>query len=69
MNEENNENKELEINRRNREDYEQLMADSSTKLDGYWDKNNWFVRLLLLVLLIIIVVGCIVIFGAYFSTN
>ena len=69
MNEENNEKKELEINRLNREDYEQLMADSSTKLDGYWDKNNWFVRLLLFVLLIIIVVGCIVIFGAYFSTN
>jgi len=69
MNEDNNEQKELDINRRNREDYEQLMADSSTKLDGYWDKDNWFVKLLLIGLLLIIIVGTIVVFGAYFSTN
>ena len=68
MNEENNENKELEINRRNREDYEQLMADSSTKLDGYWDKNNWFVKILLLVLFAIIVIGSIIVFAGYFGT-
>ena len=28
--------KELEFNKKNREDYEQLMKDSSTNLDGYW---------------------------------
>ena len=71
MNEENkqeNEQKEeLEFNRRNREDYEQLMEESSTQLDGYWDKNNWFVKILLFGLLVVIVGGCIIVFGAYFS--
>ncbi|MBP5678379.1 MAG: hypothetical protein J6X28_00940 [Bacilli bacterium] len=70
MNEENNEQKqELEFNRRNREDYEQLMDESSTQLDGYWDKDNLFVKLLLLGLLIVIIVGSIVIIGAYVATN
>lgn len=50
---------ELEINKKNREDYEKLMRDPSTNLDGYWDKNNTFVKLLLLILGIIIVVGVI----------
>ena len=48
---------ELEFNRKNREDFENLMADSSTQLDGYWDKNNPFVKLFLLFLLVIIVLG------------
>jgi len=66
----NNESKEeLEFNRRNREDYEQLMDESSTKLDGYWDKDNLFVKVLLLALLIIIVVGSIFVFGAYFGSR
>ncbi len=60
---------ELEFNRKHREEFEQLMEESSTNLDGYWDKNNWFVRILLLGLLVIIVVGCIAIFGAYFASR
>ena len=31
---------ELDINRKNREGYEQLMKESATQLDGYWDINN-----------------------------
>ena len=50
---------ELEINKKNREDYENLMKESSTNLDGYWDKNNPFVKIILLVLGIIIVLGAI----------
>ena len=69
MNEENGQQSELEINRRNREEYEQLMDESSTQLDGYWDKNNWFVKILLFGLLAVIVIGCVVIFGAYFASN
>ena len=60
---------ELEFNRRNREDYEQLMEESSTNLDSYWDKDNWFVKILLLGLLVVIVGGCIIVFGAYFAGN
>lgn len=59
--------KELEINKKNREDYEKLMKEPSTNLDGYWDKNNTFVKLLLLILGIIIVVG--VIFFLYQYSN
>lgn len=54
---ESNQNEELEINRKNREDYEKLMKESSTNLDGYWDKNNAFVKLFLLILALAIVAG------------
>ena len=33
---------ELEFNKKNRQDYEKLMDESSSQLDGYWDKNNIF---------------------------
>lgn len=69
MNDNNESKEELEFNRRNREDYEQLMDESSTKLDGYWDKDNLFVKVLLLALLVIIVVGSIFVFGAYFGSR
>ena len=57
--------KELEFNKKNRVDYENLMRDSSTQLDGYWDSNNPFVKVLLLILGIIIVVGSIFYILAY----
>ena len=61
--------KELEFNKKNREDYETLMKESSTDLDGFWDSNNIVVKLILLVLLVIIVVGSIIVFGGYFNTK
>lgn len=48
---------ELEINKQHREDYEKLMQESSTKLDGYWDKNNPFVKIVLFLLGTLIVAG------------
>ena len=60
--------KELEFNRRNRETTEQLMDDAATKLDGYYDKNNVFVRLLLLVLLVIIAVGSFIVLSMFFGS-
>lgn len=62
----NNQENELEVNRKNREDYEQLMKDSSTNLDGFWDSNNIFVKIFLIILLVVIVGGSIIIFGGYF---
>lgn len=58
---------ELDINRQNREDYENLMKESSTNLDGYWDKNNIFVKLLLLVLGVIIIAGVVWCVNVYMS--
>ncbi len=60
---------ELDINRKNRENYENLMKDSSTQLDGYWDKNNVFVKLLLGVLGIIIVAGVAYYVMAYLGSR
>ena len=48
---------ELEFNKKNRENYETLMRDSSTQLDGYWDSNNPFVKIFLLGLLAFIILG------------
>lgn len=53
----NEEKDELEINKKNREDYENLMKESSSKKDMYWDSNNPFVKIFLLFVGAIIVVG------------
>lgn len=60
--------KELEFNKKNREDYEQLMSDSSTNLDGYWDRKNPFVIIILFVLAVVIVVGSIYYITTYINT-
>ncbi len=60
--------KELEFNKKNREDYEQLMKDSSTNLDGYWDRKNPFVVIILFVLAVIIVVGSIYYITTYINS-
>ena len=49
--------KELEFNKKNREDFENLMKDSSTNLDDYYDKKNPIVQIFLFVLGIFILVG------------
>ena len=59
---------ELEFNKKNREEYEQLMEESSTKLDGYYDRNNWVVRIILLILLVIIIAGSYWIISSYFGS-
>ena len=64
-----NQNDELEVNKKNREDYEQLMKDSSTNLDGFWDSNNLFVKIFLFVLLVIIVGGSFFVFFKYFMNK
>ena len=55
------EKEELDVNKKNREDFEDLMQESSTKKDMYWDSNNPAVRVILLIVGAIILVG-----SAYF---
>lgn len=50
---------ELDFNKKNREDFEHLMEESSINKDGYYDKKNPIVKLILLILFMIIVVGVI----------
>lgn len=52
-----NDKDELEFNKKNREDYEKLMEESSSKKDMYWDKNNPFVKILLGIVGLIILAG------------
>lgn len=52
---------ELEVNKKNREDFENLMQESSSKRDAYWDSNNPAVRIVLLIIGTIIILG-----SAYF---
>ena len=58
---------EVDINKKNRENYEQLMKESSVNLDGYYDKKNPFVRILLLLLGVVIVGGVIYYALLYFK--
>ena len=60
---------ELDFNKNNRENYEKLMEDSSTKKDDYWDSNNVFVKLLLLILGIIIICGVVYYIFAFMGSN
>ena len=57
----NEEKEELEVNKKNREDFEELMKESSSNKDMYWDKNSPAVKLVLLIIRAIILVG-----SAYF---
>ena len=59
---------ELEFNKNKREGYEQLMKDSSSNLDGYWDRKNPFVVIFLLILFSIIGVGAGYYIITYYNT-
>ena len=48
---------ELEFNKKNREDFENLMQESSTNLDNYYDKKNPIVQVFLFVIGIFILIG------------
>ena len=67
MNLDDEEIREVDINKKNRENYEQLMKESSVNLDGYYDKKNPFVRILLLLLGVVIVGGVIYYALLYFK--
>ena len=50
---------ELEVNRSNREEYEDLMRKSQSSSDMYFDKNNIIIKIILFILFIAIVAGVI----------
>ena len=45
------------------------MKESSTQLDGYWDRNNPFVKLFLLILAVIIIGGSLYYILTYMGSN
>lgn len=69
MNEENNNKEELEFNKKNREDFEDLMEKSSVNKDGYWDSNNPFVKLTLIIIGLVIVAGALYYIITYLGSH
>ena len=61
------EKEEIDINKKNREDFEELMKESSSKKDMYWDRNNPFVKALLGLVGLIILVGSAYIIFKYLN--
>ena len=59
--------KEVDYNKINRENFENLMKDSETNKDEYWDSNNLLVRLVLFILGLIIVAGATYYILGFFS--
>lgn len=47
----------VELNKKNAEEYNKLMADASSNKDLYYDKRNPIIKMILLVLFVIIVLG------------
>lgn len=47
----------VEVNKKNQEEYNKLMSESSSNTDIYYDKKNPVIKIILLVLAIIIVLG------------
>ena len=62
----NDENSQVEINKKNKEDFENLMKESSINKDGYWDKKNPIVKFILTILGLAIIVGAIYYITIYF---
>ena len=50
------------VNKEKADYYRQLIKESRTSTEGYYDRNNPAIKIILLVLFVIIVVGCIYIF-------
>lgn len=59
---------ELEINKQNREDYENLMKKSGVKKDDYWDKNDPVVKIILLSLGVFIILGVLFYLFSYLGS-
>ena len=52
-------NNDIDVNQKNESLYNNLIEDSKVKTDGYWDRNNPIIKILLTVLLIFGLVGFI----------
>lgn len=66
---ENNNNSELEFNKKNREESENIAEHASVNKDGYWDKNDPIVKLILALIGIVILGGAAYYIVTYFLTR
>lgn len=57
----------LEVNKRNKDTFDDLMDNASFKTDDYWDFNNPIVKVFLFILLIIIVGGLLYYIISWFN--
>lgn len=58
---------ELDVNKKNSEEFERLMDNAANKHDSYWDKGNPVVKVILWLLLIFIVLGTLYYIISWYS--
>ncbi len=60
---------ELETNKKNFEEFNQVMDNASKKYDSYLDRNNVFVKILLFCILAFVILGCLYYFVLWFGNK
>ena len=56
-------------NKKNEEEFQNVMNDASRKLDFYWDRNNLFIRLVTYCIWVFAILGVLFYVILWFSTN
>lgn len=56
-----------DVNKKNKQEYETLMRESSSNYDMFFDKNSWIVRFFKYILLVIALTGVIYYAIIYFA--
>ncbi len=59
----------LEVNKKNKETFDDLMGNVSAQKDDYWDLNNPVIKIVLIVLFVIIIIGLIYYIVSWFNMN
>ena len=60
---------ELETNKKNFEEFNQVMDNASKKYDSYLDRNNVFVKIVLFCILAFVILGCLYYAILWFGNN
>lgn len=57
------------VNRKNKEEFQNIMDSSSRNLDGYWDKNNIFIKIITYIIWIFAILGVLYYLILWFSNK
>lgn len=57
------------VNRKNKEEFQNIMDNASRNLDGYWDKNNIFIKLITYIIWTFAILGVLYYLVLWFSNK
>ena len=57
------------VNRKNKEEFENIMDNASKKLDSYWDKNNIFIKIITYIIWTFAILGVLYYLILWFSNK